>query len=136
MVKSFFSNTVGDQPWELRGANEARIRTLERGVFGGDLQAVGWTALGGAPSTTLPELKIKRLNGTLDGAGAATLAHGLTAVNGFVVFAQAWFKGNSGEQSPLTIGAIDGTNVFLTGGTASRSYFVTLFYTDNAVVTW
>ena len=77
------------------------------------------------------EVKVKRFVGNLDGSGNMTVAHGLGGANQKVLLAQAFYRGLSGQMSPLAFGYIDGTNFNATGGTAGVAYRGTIFYTET-----
>lgn len=62
------------------------------------------------------------LTGTVAGDGSFTVAHGLGGSAAYrVVRSTAFYRGNSGEAVPMTLTAVDGTNIYFTGGTASRA---------------
>src|SRR5664279_1864127 len=68
-----------------------------------------------------------RYSGTLDGSGNGGVTHdfGAGAVTKLQNL-QAFFKGNSGEAKPLTVSYIDGAGIGVTGGAASRAFYITL----------
>lgn len=75
--------------------------------------------------------RTKKITGTLDGAGAVTVAHGIASAQLSVVSAAAFYTGPSGELSAIPAITIDGTNVVLAAGApgASRAYMVQVTYT-------
>ena len=95
-------------------------------VYGGDIYS----------NEVVGVLKAKRLTGTLDGSGNAALAHGISAAQQKVLLAAAYYKGASNEAVPLTIDAIDGANIFLSGGVPSSTYRVSLQYTESLQSGW
>jgi hypothetical protein len=66
------------------------------------------------------------VTGTTDGAGAATLAHGLDLTNKTVMLCQGWYDAGSTQSKPLTITYVDATNVVVSGGGATKACRVTL----------
>lgn len=81
-------------------------------------------------------LQRKTLVGTLDGAGAASVAHGITSGQVRVVQVEAWGKGGSGEMVKLTVATVDGANIAISGGTASAKYRVHVLYTTEVDTNW
>lgn len=73
--------------------------------------------------------KIKRFTGSLT-AGAATVAHGITAAQQKGLFVQAFQRGGSGEMSEITC-TVDGTNLNLIGGSGTAAYRVSILYTES-----
>jgi hypothetical protein len=73
--------------------------------------------------------------GTCDGSGVATFAHGITSGNLKVTRALGFYKGASGEMKPMTLAYIEGTNASFTGGTASAPYRVTFEWAETSL-TW
>lgn len=65
--------------------------------------------------------------GSLSG-GSATVPHGVVGLQTKVLSARAFQKGGSGEAAPITVSAIDGTNVYLVGGTGTSRYRLTVEY--------
>lgn len=78
----------------------------------------------------LAQQQFATFTGTLDGAGAATVAHGLDLTNSTVLMAQAWYD-NAGTITPIADPTIDATNINLTGGGASAAYRVTLVVAEG-----
>jgi hypothetical protein len=60
-----------------------------------------------------------------DGAGAATIAHGIDMTSRSVLGAWAFFD-NTGITQPCDVGSIDATNVTIAGGGANNAVRVTL----------
>ncbi|MCP3878135.1 MAG: hypothetical protein GY701_07055 [Sulfitobacter sp.] len=75
--------------------------------------------------------RTKRLTGTLDGSGVATLFHGITSAHWTVLFCQAWYKGGSSEAQNMSVDYIDGGRIRIFGGGASAACRVTIIYTDD-----
>ncbi len=117
----------------MRGGNNllaAPVGTqLERNEVAGYLQASGAIGLN---DTNTPTFAVRRYTGTLNGSGAANVAHGLSNLFQTGLIVQAWYKGGGGAMGPLTIVAIDGTNIVLSGGPAGATYRVTAMYSSNA----
>ena len=65
---------------------------------------------------------IMRFTGTADGAGVATFAHSLTKAHHRVLMVQGFYEGASNEMIPMTVAYVDGTDIKLTGATASATY--------------
>jgi len=65
-------------------------------------------------------------SGTLDGSGAALVAHNLTGPQLTLPVINAWYIGGSSERRPLTIDYIDGGNISVSGGTASAGYEIVM----------
>lgn len=124
--RSGASNTPGNALTWTSGM----VLDLASGVLGIN----GHTSFGstGGGSATFPQMACKRLTGTLDGSGVVQVAHGITTGYQRGVFVQGWWRGNSNEMKALTFDYLDGTNVRLTGGTASRPYRIAIWYTDSA----
>lgn len=74
-------------------------------------------------------LHIKKITGTLSGGGGVTVAHGLSSAISKLVSIAAWYTGASGEQIAITDVTLDGTNVVLAGGGASKAYTVQITHT-------
>lgn len=66
----------------------------------------------------------KRLTGTLNSSGAATVAHSVTNAHLKVVSMAAFSVGTSNERTSIPTVTIDATNVILGGGVASRPFEV------------
>lgn len=77
------------------------------------------------------KLQFMRLTGTADGAGAASIAHGIASGNLKVLTATAAYKGGSAEWRPCAVNFIDGTNVNVTGAGASAKVRVWITYTET-----
>lgn len=76
-------------------------------------------------------------NGTLDGAGGASVAHGKGGTwytQAIAVFAA--YKSAGGAWLPLTTNFIDGSNISLSGGGAGRPYNVMVLVGDQANSGW
>lgn len=71
----------------------------------------------------------RKITGTLSGGGGVTVAHGVTGAPTNVVSATAFYIGASSEYIAITSVTIDGTNVVLAGGGASKDYVVQVSYT-------
>jgi hypothetical protein len=81
-MSGFNVNLVGQEPWELRGANEARIRSLETIA-----QGTSWT-------TYTPQLTASTTNPTL---GSGSVAQGRWQRAGRIIACQFYIKfGSSG----------------------------------------
>lgn len=76
------------------------------------------------------------LVGSLDGAGAANITHGITSGQSRILSVSAYYRGGSGEAMPLTIVSFDGVNISVTGGTASAKYRVIVLYSDKVDSNW
>lgn len=76
--------------------------------------------------------KTFRATGLLNGSGAGAVTHNYgSLLVQRLLSAQAWCKGNSGEAVPITISAIDGAGINVTGGIASRAFYVSVSFTDQ-----
>jgi len=74
--------------------------------------------------------------GALDGAGVASITHGITAGNSRIVSVNAFWKGGSAEARPLPITSVDGTAIVVGGGGASsfgQNYRVYVQFVQQAV---
>lgn len=79
-------------------------------------------------------LQYKIYTGTLDGSGAATIAHGISPhAQKNVIFSTAYYKGGSGEAVPMSVNYIDGVNIGIGGGGASANYRVAVQYVQQEV---
>lgn len=98
----------------------------------GNLVVGGYTAAGFGN----PRFKVLRFGPfNLDGSGNIAVGpHGLPAGHN-VLLVQAWYKGNSGEAVIMPTVAVDGANVYASGGIAGRACTITIMYTDQ-VVSW
>lgn len=77
-------------------------------------------------------ISVVRKTGTLDGAGAATIAHGISGfATARILVAQAWYKGNSSEAAACSLFAVDGTSIHISGGVAGRAVTVAMFYASD-----
>lgn len=75
--------------------------------------------------------------GALDGAGAATIAHGVSNAHQRLVSVQAWHRNGSGHAVPFSpLPTVSSANIALTGGTASARYRVVLGFTRYAQPSW
>lgn len=74
-------------------------------------------------------VRSKRFTGTLNGSGAATVAHSVALAHQRVVALSAFEIGGSGERIVLTGALVNGTDIILSGGTASAGYEIWLQYT-------
>lgn len=77
----------------------------------------------------------KVFTGTLDLSGAAVFAHNVTGLNLSVIDYTGFYKGASGEAKYLDLDNIDGTNISVVNGVASRPYRVAITYTET-LLTW
>lgn len=96
----------------------------------GNFAVDGYTMAG----TGNPRFKVLRFGPfNLDGSGNIGVGpHGLPG-GVSVMMAQCWYKGNSGEAVKIPNMAIDGTNVYASGGIAGRPCIITIMYTDETV---
>jgi hypothetical protein len=68
------------------------------------------------------------LTGTADGAGAATIAHGIPASFGLQL-AQVWYKGATATDfAACTVASVDATNVVISGAGAGKPVRAYLVY--------
>lgn len=74
------------------------------------------------------------ITGTTDGAGVATVNHGIDGVDR-IVGAFAYTKGGSGEMLPATINYIDGGAIRITGG-ATKSYRIVVLHSSTPFSGW
>jgi hypothetical protein len=75
-------------------------------------------------------VRVRRLTGTLNGSGAATVTHGVAFANERVVSLWAAYIGGAGEHVPFEAEYLDGSVVALVAGAegAGRSYVVMIQY--------
>lgn len=72
--------------------------------------------------------RTKKITGTLSGAGAVTVAHGITAAQTNVISVAAWYTAAGTEIVNISGVTVDGTNILLAGGGASRPYTIYVTY--------
>ena len=100
-------------------------------VSGTDLGTCGSTTrVFGSPPVFTPndrrtgDSTILSFSGTLDGSGAANVAHGAGATTpSRVMTVGAWYRTGAGTAEALVV-KVDGTNIILTGGSAGVAYRV------------
>lgn len=119
---------------------------LELTVRGGDVGSAASPILLGDYKNTPKDISVIGDNygpqqrqvyvGTLDGAGAATVAHGITSGQLKIVQIDAWYRGSFGEMLPLTVVNADGTNISVSGGTASAKYRISVLYNVAIDTNW
>jgi hypothetical protein len=149
---TFTTNVTFSGAWNplIVGLNEV----VYNGVFDIQLQITGTgkiTSIGNTkdagtqPETVLPGFlklpggvgfDLKRYTGTLDGSGEVAFAHGIGSGQLKVLVSRAYYRGPSGEMKAMSLDAIDGVDVYLTGGTAGAHYRVTLIYANSVDSNW
>lgn len=72
--------------------------------------------------------RTKKITGTLDGAGAVTVAHGVAGGQAVTLSVDAWYTAAGSEIVKIASVTVDSTNIILAGGGASRPYTIYVTY--------
>lgn len=119
-----------DDPASLVQALLDGLQLGEDGMITGDLSdfSAQWANQNSALEDYLATQASTVLEGTLDGSGAATIAHGLTSVFG-LLSVQAWCKGAAAtDYAACSVDSVNASDVVLSGGSAGQPVRVYLVY--------
>lgn len=86
--------------------------------------------LRGGSGSGNPSFAVVQVGGVLDGSGNGVAAHNVVNMHLRVMMASAFYRGNALEAKPLTINAIDGTNVHVMSGVPNRGWEATVLYAE------
>lgn len=84
----------------------------------------------------LQPYKIKRLVGTLDASGNATVEHGIYGLQYLLLNVQAVYHNGNYLAQQLNIGTVDSTHIVVGGGTANAKYRIAIIYTEQGDTNW
>lgn len=82
-----------------------------------------------------PAFRVARITDILNGNGGTTSRHFLSIVPQQILVAQSWYRGNSGEYSPLRVDAVDSFTIYTSTGLphlVGRRVVHTIVYADTA----
>jgi hypothetical protein len=117
--------------------NTADFGPQPTSIIPGSATVAGDLNVGGYVQTVdgLP-FSVKRFTGSLNGSGAAGIAHGIHAGYAKIMLIQAFYRGNSGEMLSMTTNYVDGVNFVISGGAPGADYRASLIYTTTDDPNW